>query len=111
MSNRMKERELTESYPRGKGIRMICPHCHSKVPHGAAVCVGCKAEIRYGNTGLAAFIAFIAAMVAGFAAQWLLPRSLGLVSILMFSAVFVWLFILLRRWFANDVRFNRRYRH
>ncbi|KHK58681.1 hypothetical protein PI87_02770 [Ralstonia sp. A12] len=90
--------------------KMTCPHCHSKVPYGAFVCVGCKAEVKYGNTLLAVGLALIAALIAGFFVQWILPRALGIVSVWTFIAIFVWLLIVLRRKFATEVRFNRRYR-
>ena len=28
---------------------MVCPHCRSEIPHGANVCRGCQAEIKYGT--------------------------------------------------------------
>jgi len=27
---------------------LICPYCHTRVPHGAVVCRGCGAQARYG---------------------------------------------------------------
>jgi hypothetical protein len=27
---------------------LICPYCHTTVPHGAVVCRGCGAQARYG---------------------------------------------------------------
>ncbi len=110
MRCRMKERELTRSYPLRTTTRMTCPHCVNRVPYGARVCVGCQAEIRYGNTGLAAFLAVGAALIPGFAAQRLLSKSFEFVSTLVFATVAVWLFVALRRYFAADVRFTRRYR-
>ena len=44
---------------------LICPFCHTKVPHGAVVCSGCGAEARYGcsNPGCGCVISLIAGFV------------------------------------------------
>ncbi len=108
--NKMREREFTVKQSQGTTNRITCPHCHSKVSYGASVCVGCKAEVKYGNAIGAAGLALIAALITGFFVQWILPRSLGASSVLTFVAVFVWVFAVLRKKFVNDVRFSRRYR-
>ncbi|WP_133117859.1 hypothetical protein [Burkholderia ubonensis] len=106
----MREREFTVKHRAGTANRVTCPHCHSKVSYGASVCIGCKAEVKYGNPLGAAGLALIAALFAGFLVQRILPRSLGAASVLAFVAVFVWVFVVLRKKFVNDVRFSRRYR-
>ncbi|HDR9486062.1 TPA: hypothetical protein QDC20_006424 [Burkholderia aenigmatica] len=57
------------------------------------------------------FIACIAAAIADFVTPWVLPRSIGLASILIFAVVFAWQFIVLIKQIATDWWCHRRYRH
>jgi hypothetical protein len=80
------------------------------VSYGASVCVGCKAEVRYGNTLGALGAAFIGAVVAGYVVQWILPASLGVFSLLTFIVVLFWLGAVLLKNTSTQVNFSRRYR-
>ena len=78
---------------------------HRMTPRSAS---DARAEVRYGNRGFAAFIDFIAAVIADSVTQRILPSSIGLASVLVFAVVFVWQFIVLIRQFATDARSDRR---
>lgn len=45
---------------------LICPHCRTRVPHGANVCTGCQAEVEYGAPPAAVLAVLIIAGVVGF---------------------------------------------
>lgn len=43
---------------------LICPHCHSDVSSGAAVCRGCQSEIEYGAPKMVPFLILIGSALA-----------------------------------------------
>jgi len=61
-----------------------CPHCHARVPHGATVCRGCKAEFEYGAPGFPTFLLWVIALAVSIA----IPGWLSKFSF--FSTGFLW---------------------
>lgn len=38
---------------------ITCPHCRSKISHGASVCSGCRSEIQYGMPPIMRLVALL----------------------------------------------------
>ena len=53
---------------------MICPFCHAEVTHGAAVCRGCQAEIKYNEP---TFMVYVIGILIVFCAMFGLAVGIG----------------------------------
>ncbi|WP_025903372.1 zinc ribbon domain-containing protein [Tatumella sp. UCD-D_suzukii] len=90
---------------------MICPHCKSEIPHGANVCRGCQAEIRYGTPGLFMLAGFILPLLA---TSWILNALRTHSTFVMWFiglplTVIGWLFFykLSQKLFSRRIHFSR----
>lgn len=61
----------------GEQRLITCEHCRSEIPHGANVCRGCKAEIKYGTPGIFKFVGFLLPLIAGWYAAKFCALTLG----------------------------------
>ena len=75
---------------------ITCSHCRSEIPHGANVCKGCRAEIKYGTPGLFMFVGFIIPLVVGFFPAKLWVVTLGFNETI---AYFIWGVVTVVGWF------------
>jgi len=97
---------------------LTCPHCHARVPRGATVCRGCKAELEYGTPAWLYLFPFVIATFAApytvaFAYRWLHIRSENvclIIGLTTFIGVMGYLCSLLNKLFSNRVVFRRFYR-
>ena len=94
---------------------MDCPHCLSEIPHGAHVCRGCQAEVKYGTPGFYILLGFLWPI---FFTYWLICKlnesfhNIPNLFYLIFALVLViigWFIsiILCERLFSNKIRFIR----
>jgi hypothetical protein len=98
--------------------KLICPHCHARVPNGATVCRGCKAEIEYGTPGGAQLVPWVLSAIATYLVLYVLHAWLHVSSIIVFwivgLAFFIgvlgWVGLVLEKRYANRVVFHRFYR-
>lgn len=89
-------------------VRLICPHCHSRVRHGEVVCPGCQADVRYGIPSvwvlvILALSAWVAIKAAPLFDDPLLGWGIGV-------ALFLGSVFALSRTFRDRVAFKRPYR-
>ncbi|BBP01657.1 hypothetical protein [Sulfuriferula nivalis] len=84
---------------------LICPHCHTEVPHGATVCRGCQAEVEYGVPGGVLIFLLIVAIIAGIA-----TRNMMLGGWILFIIILIGGGITFNKLFSNRISFKRHYR-
>lgn len=87
---------------------VICPHCHTEVPHGARVCRGCQAEVEYGTPPAALLFVLLVAFFAAWKTGSVLDSSVAgwiVFALLLGGGIYGCL-----RLFKNRVSFKRIYR-
>ncbi len=75
---------------------ITCVHCRSDIPHGASVCKGCRAEIKYGTPGFFMLVGFILPIVVGWYAASYGIKSLGFNETV---GYIIWSIITITGWF------------
>jgi len=97
---------------------LTCPHCHARVPHGATVCRGCKAELEYGTPAAAYLIPLIVACCVAWLVLYGMYHLLhiashevyGWVGWIVFLGVFICVTVRVNKSFADRVVYHRIYR-
>jgi hypothetical protein len=84
---------------------LICPHCHTRVSHGAKVCTGCQAEVEYGSPAWAIIFLFLIAVIIG-----LFTRNSILGGWIIFWAILVGGGFACSKLFTNRISFKRIYK-
>lgn len=93
---------------------ITCSHCRSKIPHGANVCSGCRAEIKYGTPSILLLVALLLPAGLGFSLVKYLHLHFGFDNTVLWTTwgvitvagfgVLAWL---MAKLFRNHIEFTR----
>jgi len=86
---------------------VVCPHCHTNVPHGAKVCTGRQAEVEYGAPAGALLVAIIASGFFGLKAG---TATYPVVGWIVFGVLTAGSLYACYRIFKNRINFKRIYK-
>ncbi len=76
---------------------ITCPHCRSEIPHGANVCRGCRAEIKYGTPKFFIWLGLLLPIVVGYFIARFLHLTVGADETV---AYVVWGIVTLAGWYG-----------